>query len=101
MINSTPGMQSKKKYALAVVFAAVFGVLGIHYFYIGRTIIGFIDLSISILAFICLAQGRFFWGVMLFFIDVLHSIYATYKLLTGQEHDGEGKLITYPGQIKD
>ncbi len=95
-----PGRQSEKKYTLAVVFAAVFGTLGIHYFYIGRTIIGFIDLALSISALIFFIQGRFFLAMFLFFIDFLHSMYATYKLLTGQEHDGEGEIITYPGQIK-
>lgn len=96
----TPGLKSKKNYVVAVVFAAVFGTIGIHYFYIGRTVIGFIDLSLSITALICFIQGRIFWAIFLFFIDFLHSMYATYKLLTGQEYDGEGKVITYPGQIK-
>ncbi len=92
-----PVMQSKKNYAIAVVLAAVFGTLGIHYFYIGRTVIGLIDLSLSIAALICLMRGMIFLAAFLFFIDFLHSVYATYKLVTGQEHDGEGSLIACPG----
>jgi TM2 domain-containing membrane protein YozV len=99
MDHFTPGMQSTKNYAVAVIFAAVFGIFGIHYFYIGRTAIGLVDLSLSVVAFMCLIQGMILHAVFLFFIDMLHSIYATYKLFTGQEYDGDGKLITYPGQI--
>jgi TM2 domain-containing membrane protein YozV len=100
MNHLTPGMQSNKNYGVAVVFASVFGILGIHYFYIGRTVIGLIDLSLSIAAFTCFIQGMILLGIVLLSIDFLHSIYATYRLFTGQEHDGEGKLIIYPGQLK-
>jgi TM2 domain-containing membrane protein YozV len=100
MSHLTPGMQSKKNYGVAVVFASVFGILGIHYFYIGRTVIGLIDLALSIAAFVCFIQGMILLAIVLFFVDLLHSIYATYRLFTGQEHDGEGKLIIYPGQLK-
>jgi TM2 domain-containing membrane protein YozV len=99
MVHLTPDMRSQKSYAVAVIFAAIFGIFGIHYFYIGRTAIGLVDLSLSIVAFICFIQGMILHAIILFLIDILHSIYATYKLFTGQEHDGDGKLITYPGQI--
>lgn len=89
---------SEKKYATAVFLAGVFGILGIHHFYLGRWAMGVFDLSLSIMAFGFYASEYFLIGVCLFLIDLIHTVFVTYKLLVGQYKDGQGLLITYPGQ---
>lgn len=93
---------SEKSYGTAVCFSGVFGLLGIQHFYLGRYLLGFFDLGLSIgaFAFIYLSddtQGIVF-GVILLLIDIVHSIYVFVKLLAGEYEDGEGRLVMYPGQ---
>jgi len=93
---------SKKSYGTAVCFAGVFGLLGIQHFYLGRYLLGFFDLGLSLTAcaFFYLSgttQGIIF-GIILLMIDVLHSVYVLVKLLAGEYEDGEGRLVMYPGQ---
>ena len=93
---------SEKSYGTAVCFSGVFGLLGIQHFYLGRYVLGFFDLGLSLgaLAFISLSgttQGIVF-GLILLLIDVLHSVYVLVKLLAGEYEDGEGRLVMYPGQ---
>lgn len=93
---------SEKSYATAVCFSGVFGLLGIQHFYLGRTLLGFLDLGLSIGAFVLIygsesTEGILF-GVLLLVIDVIHSLYVFVKLLAGEYEDGEGRLVMYPGQ---
>ncbi len=93
---------SKKSYTVAVCLAAVFGVLGIHHFYLGRLLHGLFDLGLSIVGFTFIVIGDsenlVMTGVILLGIDVLHTLYVTFKLLVGEYKDGQGNLVTYPGQ---
>ena len=44
-------------------------------------------------------SGQFLIAGGLLFIDLIHTVIVTYLLLVGQYRDGQGRLITYPGQI--
>ncbi len=88
---------SEKSYAIAVCISGVFGILGIHHFYLERWGMGLFDLSLSIIGFVLLAYGNS-WGVLFLVVDIIHTIYVTYKLLVGEYEDGRGKIVAYPGQ---
>ncbi len=94
--------RSEKSYGTAVSFAGVFGLLGIQHFYLGRYLLGFFDLGLSVGAFAFIFLGgsteAIIVGMILFLIDLVHSIYVLVKLLAGEYEDGEGRLVMYPGQ---
>lgn len=93
--------KSEKKYATAVILSGIFGIFGIHHFYCGRISHGLFDLSLSIfgLSFLYSGSGSLIvLGVILLAIDVIHTIIVTFMLLVGSYKDGQGKIITYPGQ---
>ncbi|MGH7830824.1 MAG: NINE protein [Candidatus Binatia bacterium] len=87
---------SKKRYAVAVILSAVFGIFGIHFFYLGRIGYGLLDLGLSLFAIYLFFDGQLIGAVIVAAIDYLHSV-VTFRLLTGNEYDGEGKRIPYPG----
>ena len=89
---------SEKNYIVAVCLSAIFGVLGIHHFYLGRYIEGSIDLSLAILALYLYIDGQFIWALAVFAIDSLHTFIITIMLLTGSFKDGKGNYVCYPGQ---
>ena len=89
---------SDKNYIVAVCLSAVFGVLGVHHFYLGRYVEGIIDFSLAMLALYFYINGQLGWAVLVFVIDSLHTFIITIMLLTGSFKDGSGKLVCYPGQ---
>lgn len=89
---------SSKSYTIAVALSAIFGVLGIQHFYIGRYDMGFLDLGLSIGAVLLFVFDYPLYGVLLVLIDFVHTVIVTYLLLVGKFKDGDGNLITYPGQ---
>ena len=91
---------SEKNYAAAVVLAAVFSLLGIHHFYVGRVGHGLIDIGITIAAVYLIISGstsenamRVGLGVLLIALDYVHTVYFTYRLITGTYRDGKGRII--------
>ena len=90
--------ESQKSYVTAVCLSSAFGLLGIHHFYLGRWIHGSIDLSMSIAAFILIVAGLDLLGIIILCIDVAHTFVVTILLLVGAYKDGNGDLVTYPGQ---
>ena len=88
------GGRSKKSYTVAICFAAVFGIIGIHHFYVGRWWHGLFDLSLSIGGIALLLYGNLF-GIVLLAIDIIHTVYFMYKLIVNEYRDGSGKLISY------
>lgn len=91
-------IRSDKKYVTSVILAGVFGVVGIHHFYVERWGMGLLDFSLFVATVIFYVFGNPLVGVGLFAIDFVHTVIVTYLLLVGQYRDGKGKLITYPGQ---
>ncbi len=90
---------STKNYVTAVILSAVFGTLGVHHFYLGRIGMGIIDFSLTALAITLILLHYPQWGFIIIAIDLVHSLYVTYLLLTGQYPDGEGGIVCYPGQV--
>ena len=90
--------KSKKSYTVAVCLSAVFGIIGIQHFYLGRYFLGLTDVLLSILAFYCFISGQMLYALFFFSLDFFHSLIVTIMLLTGSFEDGEGFTVCYPGQ---
>ena len=86
------GMRSPKSYVTAVSMAGIFGTLGIHHFYLGRWMHGVFDLSLALTAFVFLFL---YWPLapVIFFIDIVHTVYFMYKLIVGEYTDGLGRVV--------
>ena len=89
---------SDKSYAIAVCICMIFGVIGVHHFYLGRWLEGIIDLGLLIGAIVLFSMGYPGWALILFLIDVAHTFIVTIMLLVGAVKDGSGKVVCYPGQ---
>lgn len=95
---------SPKSYGVAVAISAVFGLIGIQHFYLGRYILGLTDVSLTVgfVYFIYFAGEKPYFlviGLICFALDFLHTLFTTYSLFTGSFRDGRGRLIAYPGQF--
>ena len=89
---------SPKKYSTAVVLSGLFGILGIHFFYIGRIGYGLFDLVLSLTAAYLFITGEIGAALLVLALDYIHTVVVTFRLLTGKEVDGQGRRILYPGQ---
>ena len=94
---------SPKSYGVAVALSMIFGVVGVHHFYLGNWLHGLLDFSMLVIGVVCVSSNSsslvLFGGVLLL-IDVLHTIVVTYLLFVGKCRDGQGRLVPYPGQIR-
>jgi len=84
---------SSKSYGVAVSLCGVFGIAGIHHFYLGNHLHGIFDLSLLIFGVYFLISGPEGLGISLLIIDVIHSLIVFYLLITEKQKDGSGKLI--------
>jgi hypothetical protein len=94
---------SPKSYGVAVALSMIFGIMGIHHFYIGNWLHGVADLGMFIGGILCLSNGDpavQSFGLILLLADVGHTVYVTYRLFVGECRDGNGLIIAYPGQFK-
>lgn len=89
---------SDKSYAIAVSLSAIFGVVGIQHFYLGRWLEAFIDLGLAIATVTLFLMGEPLMALLVGAIDALHTFIVTIMLLTGSFRDGRGRLVCYPGQ---
>ena len=92
---------SDKSYAIAVTLSAIFGVVGIQHFYLGRWIEATIDLGLAIATVVLFLLGMPMWALLVGAVDALHTFIVTIMLLTGSFRDGHGRLVCYPGQRLD
>ena len=83
---------SSKSYGVAVSLCGIFGIVGIHHFYIGNHLHGIFDLSLLIFGLLFLFSVPPL-GLLLLSIDVIHTFFIFYKLITEKQKDGSGKLI--------
>lgn len=94
--------RSPKSYGVAMCLNAVFGLVGIHHFYLGNLLHGLIDLSMFVIGVGCVwfssDPSIFTFGYIVILIDVIHSITVMIMLIIGKCRDGQGRLLTYPGQ---
>ena len=94
---------SPKSYGVAVTLSMIFGVAGIHHFYIGNWLHGLLDLSMLVVGVAFIAsedQTLVPIGTLLIIIDAIHTIWVTYRLFVGKCRDGQVRLIAFPGQIR-
>ncbi len=92
---------SDKKYGISVALCGVFGLLGIHHFYLGKWLHGLIDFSLTITGcYFAMSNDsdQIILGWSILAIDYIHTIIITIMLLIGAYKDSKGKVITYPGQ---
>ena len=90
---------SQKSYGAAVALAGIFGMLGIHHFYLGNVLHGLFDQGLSIIGItliaVAISPGLILLGVAMLVVDFFNTIYVFYKLIVGEWHDGRGKLVTF------
>ena len=89
---------SNKSYVAAVCLSAVFGVVGVQHFYLGRYIEGTIDFGLFVVTIYFFVTGHFWLGVLFAVVDSLHTFIVTIMLFTGSFRDGHGRIVCYPGQ---
>jgi len=97
---------SEKSYGASVALCMIFGVMGVHHFYLGNWVHGVFDLGLFIVGFGLIFTGavsgdpeQIMLGGVLIAIDVLHTLVVTILLLVGKVKDGEGRVVSYPGQF--
>lgn len=93
---------SPKSYGVAVALSMIFGVIGIHHFYLGNWLHGLMDFSLFVVGIACIASTNstaISIGTLLIIIDALHTIWVTYRLFVGKCRDGRGRLVAFPGQV--
>lgn len=90
--------KSEKSYGVAVALSGVFGLFGIHHFYLGRWLHGLIDFALTSFGiyFLVIEKDLIGWSILA--VDYVHTIIITILLLIGAYKDSKGKIITYPGQ---
>ncbi len=95
---------SDKSYTTAVVLSMIFGMLGIHHFYLGNWVHGLFDLGLFIGGFgLVLFSGDpmlVLVGFGLIGIDFLHTLIVTIMLFVGSVKDRNGRVVAYPGQYR-
>ncbi len=81
----------------------IFGMLGIHHFYLGNWVHGIFDLGLFIvgfgLIFVSEDPTLVAVGIGLICLDFLHTLIVTILLFVGKVKDGDGRLVSYPGQF--
>ncbi|GEN26106.1 hypothetical protein [Halomonas cupida] len=90
--------KSQKRYGVAVCLIGLFGLLGIHHFYLGRWLHGLADLAMTATATYLLVTGQELlgWGVLA--VDGIHTLIVMIMLLVGAYRDGLGRIVAHPGQ---
>lgn len=84
---------SDKKYGTAVILCGVFGILGVHHFYMENFIHGIVDFGMFVGAILLFAFGFPLMGLALLAADSLHSVTVFYLLITEQARDGQGNVL--------
>lgn len=97
-MRTRPIEPSEKSYTIAVSLSAIFGVIGVHHFYLGRYLEGLIDFGLFVATLYFYLTGQLVWALAFLAVDYLHTLTITILLLTGSFRDGKGKTICYPGQ---
>lgn len=95
-----PAQLSEKKYGTAVALAFVFGVLGVHHLYLRRWGEAALDMGLTITGF-ALLDSHPLIAMLVFFLDLVHTVIVTSLLIVGKWRDGDGRLIAYPGQFPE
>lgn len=96
--------RSPKSFGVAVALCGVFGVVGIHHFYLGNILHGLVDLGLLVggITLIVLGETTFNpalagLGVLVLLIDAVHSLVVMIRLIIGKARDGKGRVVRYGG----
>ena len=89
---------SSRSYTRAVVLSSVLGFLGLQHFYLGRHAEGLLDVGLTAGWIYCFFTGAVVWGIVFLVLDGAHAFVTTIRLLVGNQRDGEGRRVCYPGQ---
>ncbi|WP_068083825.1 NINE protein [Polycladidibacter stylochi] len=92
---------SPKNYGVAVALCGIFGILGIHHFYLGNLLHGLFDFGLciaGIMAFISATTepSMLFVALFLFLLDAIHTVFVFTKLIIGNQKDGKGRIVSAP-----
>ena len=91
-------LASEKSYTIAVCLSAVFGVVGIQHFYLGRWFEALLDVCLFVATFYFFFSGQILTAILVGLVDAIHTLVVTIMLLAGSFRDGDGRLVCYPGQ---
>lgn len=86
--------KSPKSYGIAITLCGVFGVLGIHHFYLEDWLHGLADVALCIMAVGFAIQGFVGLAILVVVIDVIHTTIIFYYLIIEKWRDGQGRLVT-------
>lgn len=84
---------SPKSYGTAVTLCGIFGVVGIHHFYLEDWAHGIVDLLLFILTLYFFLTDQEGWALIFLAVDSLHTIVIFYYLIIERWRDGRGRLI--------
>lgn len=97
-----PDEISDRSYGVAVALCGVFGIIGIHHFYLRNYLYGLLDLGLfigTIASFVAAAllnePSLIILGFVLLLIDIVHTVWIFYRLIVGKARDGNGKLVRH------
>ncbi len=97
-----PDEISDRSYGVAIALCGIFGIVGIHHFYLRNYLHGIFDLGLFIGAFVCFFVAAVrdepslaIVAVVLFAIDTVHTVWIFYRLIVGKARDGNGKLVRH------
>ncbi|MFD0859676.1 TM2 domain-containing protein [Roseovarius aquimarinus] len=88
--------RSPKSYGTAVLLCGIFGILGIHHFYLEDWLHGLADVGLLILAIGFAAQGMAGLALFVLMLDALHTIVIFYYLIIEKWRDGKGRPVLMP-----
>lgn len=93
---------SRKSYKIAIILAGVFGLMGIHHFYLRNWLHGLFDFGLFVFGFwfVFISKDPTLnaVGASLIIVDLIHTLIITYQPIVGKCRDGDGLLLIYPGQ---
>ena len=84
---------SPKSYGVAIMLCGIFGVMGIHHFYLEDWLHGLADVGLLILAIGFAAQGMVGLALLVIVLDGLHTLIIFYYLIIEKWRDGKGRPI--------
>ena len=85
--------KSPKSYGVAVSLCGIFGVMGIHHFYLEDYLHGLADLALFIIAITFYVQGNVGLALLVMLLDALHSVIIFYYLIIEKWRDGRGRPV--------
>ena len=94
---------SPKSYGAAVALCGVFGMVGIHHFYLGNILHGLFDFAMFLIWFLIWITGAagndflMLLAVACFLADFVHTLVVFTKLICGTARDSRGRRVAIPG----